>query len=274
MNPSPTISLHVELRNPGQFFACCGLLELADRLWPGGAEAWFTRNTFHIAPLKQAPPEAKRNVVSLLETLWAIPFEAVETRRGLPLPANLRPLQLRLGESSQTWLELDFWLEIRADRSSITPVGTPWQLWSGQQTPFRLWRDLREGLQSLLPGLLHQPPESIFLQRFPGGGRFGFDPGPAWNALDAGFSPNEQSMRVAASPLVEMLAAVGLQRFRPRLVDRSLFSYTPWESALSPAQAVVILSTYNHHMYRSGIVSRGNYAALSLAIRLKGATRE
>jgi hypothetical protein len=30
----------VDPTNPGQFFACCGLLELADRLWPG-AEGWF-----------------------------------------------------------------------------------------------------------------------------------------------------------------------------------------------------------------------------------------
>ena len=36
----PNISIPVDLTNPGQFFACCGLLELADRLWPG-AEGWF-----------------------------------------------------------------------------------------------------------------------------------------------------------------------------------------------------------------------------------------
>jgi CRISPR-associated protein Csb3 len=35
-----TISVNVDVTNPGQFFACCGLLELADRLWPG-AEGWF-----------------------------------------------------------------------------------------------------------------------------------------------------------------------------------------------------------------------------------------
>ena len=39
--PEPTIRVNVDPTNPGQFFACCGLLELADRLWPG-AEGWFT----------------------------------------------------------------------------------------------------------------------------------------------------------------------------------------------------------------------------------------
>src|SRR5256714_3057079 len=35
----------VDPANPGQFFACCGLLELADRLWQG-AEAWFEKREF------------------------------------------------------------------------------------------------------------------------------------------------------------------------------------------------------------------------------------
>ena len=30
-----TIRVNVDPINPGQFFACCGLLELADRLWDG-----------------------------------------------------------------------------------------------------------------------------------------------------------------------------------------------------------------------------------------------
>jgi CRISPR-associated protein Csb3 len=36
----PQITMNADVTNPGQFFACCGLLELAHRLWPG-TEAWF-----------------------------------------------------------------------------------------------------------------------------------------------------------------------------------------------------------------------------------------
>src|SRR5947208_653599 len=35
-----SFQVRVDPTNPGQFFACCGLLELADRLWPD-AEGWF-----------------------------------------------------------------------------------------------------------------------------------------------------------------------------------------------------------------------------------------
>jgi CRISPR-associated protein Csx14 len=43
----PNIHLRVDPTNPGQFFACCGLLELADRLW-GGAEGWFYSQHFYL----------------------------------------------------------------------------------------------------------------------------------------------------------------------------------------------------------------------------------
>src|SRR5687768_461111 len=43
----PYIGIPVDLTNPGQFFACCGLLELADRIWPG-AEGWFECDRFQL----------------------------------------------------------------------------------------------------------------------------------------------------------------------------------------------------------------------------------
>ena len=46
--PKPTIRVAVAPTNPGHFFACCGLLEIADRLSPG-AEGWFGDGQFKIA---------------------------------------------------------------------------------------------------------------------------------------------------------------------------------------------------------------------------------
>jgi CRISPR-associated protein Csb3 len=47
MNKPEPIPINVDSSNPGQFFACCGVLELADRLWPG-AEGWFEGREFLI----------------------------------------------------------------------------------------------------------------------------------------------------------------------------------------------------------------------------------
>src|SRR5713101_7923646 len=43
-----SIRINVDPTNPGQFFACCGLLELAYRLRPG-AEGWFEGKSFCIS---------------------------------------------------------------------------------------------------------------------------------------------------------------------------------------------------------------------------------
>jgi CRISPR-associated protein Csb3 len=43
-----TIRIRVDVTNPGQFFACCGLLELAARIRPGAAGC-FEANEFVIS---------------------------------------------------------------------------------------------------------------------------------------------------------------------------------------------------------------------------------
>ncbi len=45
MNASELIRITVDPANHGQFLACCGLLELADRLWPA-TEGWFEKGKF------------------------------------------------------------------------------------------------------------------------------------------------------------------------------------------------------------------------------------
>jgi CRISPR-associated protein Csb3 len=41
------ITIRGDLTNPGQFFACCGLLEAASRL-DEEAEGWFEHERFHV----------------------------------------------------------------------------------------------------------------------------------------------------------------------------------------------------------------------------------
>jgi hypothetical protein len=41
------IVLDVDVRNPGQFFACCGVLEMALRMWPDSeVQGWFEGGEF------------------------------------------------------------------------------------------------------------------------------------------------------------------------------------------------------------------------------------
>jgi CRISPR-associated protein Csx14 len=70
-------------------------------------------------------------------------------------------------------------------------------------------------------------------------GRFGFDPSASWEALNVGFSPDEQGIAVRTSPPTEILAAIGLQRCRPARMERRgrWFAYRAW---LDPVEVSVV----------------------------------
>ena len=92
------------------------------------------------------------------------------------------------------------------------------------------------------PGLLAERPFHVLTSM---GGSFNFDPRGAWTAIDAGYSPNDQQHGVAASPVVEMMAAIGLEHARPE-VDRDgrekSARYAAWGELLSPLLARAALS--------------------------------
>jgi CRISPR-associated protein Csx14 len=90
----------------------------------------------------------------------------------------------------------------------------------------QLWEEQREAL-------IERP----FHVLTPMGGSFNFDPRGAWTAIDAGYSPNDQKHQVAASPVVEFLAAWGLEHARPEEFDTRRARYAVWGSALPPMLA-------------------------------------
>ncbi|MBM4091648.1 MAG: hypothetical protein FJ276_19805 [Planctomycetes bacterium] len=267
-----SIRICVDPSNPGQFFACCGLLELADRFWPI-SEGWFDKGVFHVA--------CKGGLDSLLANLVRDPPEEVtKLENGLPVKPLIAPLRFSFDDSATQGLTLDAWMTIKLDRGqTVTAANPPWNFWSGQQTTFRIWQDLRSTLANLLPAFPDSHFEDLFSQLVPLSGRFGFDPTAAWNALDVGFSPNEQKINVASSAAVELLAAVGIQRFRPNMAgDRQSFEYSTWGQPLPPsiASAAVAgaVSMPPTKCYRGQVVVRGSYAALGHSTTNQGDLHE
>lgn len=62
--------INVDPANPGQFFACCGLLELAGRIWDG-AEGWFKEGAFLLRPLVAMASEP--TLACLVDTIAGCP---------------------------------------------------------------------------------------------------------------------------------------------------------------------------------------------------------
>lgn len=266
------ITIPVDLTNPGQFFACCGLLELADRLWPG-AEGWFS-DQFCI--------RFGGNLRTLLTCLILDPPQALSfVCETLPVKPIVAPLSLTFDADATGRFMLDFWVKIITKSGSVQAVAAPpWNMWSGNQKSLPIWLQLRDELRVLIAGdeskknqprtdkqLLH-----LFRQTRPLTGRFGFDSTAAWNAQDVGFSPNDQGMAVESSPATELLAAVGLQRFKP-VIENGVVQYQLWNNAASPAIAAAYACGGIQHSgtrYRFEIVNRGQYSAFGKARPLKG----
>ncbi len=76
----------------------------------------------------------------------------------------------------------------------------------------------------------------------PMGGSFNFDPRGAWTAIGAGYSPNDQDHQVEGSPVVEILAAWGLENARPYTVETRQVCYTAWNCALPLSLARVAVA--------------------------------
>lgn len=89
-----------------------------------------------------------------------------------------------------------------------------------------LWREYRDEM-------IKSPFEVLTSMR----GSFNFDPRGAWTAIDAGYSPNDQKHTVEASPVVEMLAAIGLEHARPDEFETRKVRYGVWGACLPPVLA-------------------------------------
>jgi CRISPR-associated protein Csx14 len=76
----------------------------------------------------------------------------------------------------------------------------------------------------------------------PMGGSFNFDPRGAWKAIDAGYSPNEHKHAIQASPVVEFLAAWGLEHARPVEFGVRQVRYATWGASLPPTLARAALA--------------------------------
>lgn len=206
--------LTLDPHNPGQFFACCGMFELAGLLSPGG-EAWFADagRTFAIVTEAHLPPR------SLSLAPQGDPADRL-------YDATVEPLELAMGEHR---LALNWWLNDTLTGKS------PLKTWGGQQTPRGVLDEMLRLLDFSIPvATLNQSCAYTT-------SRFGVDARSAWDALDLGYSPNDESRKAdkqaVTFPWIEVLAAAGLQGFRPAQESRTRYRYTAWLAPLPLATA-------------------------------------
>ena len=222
--PTPSARIALDLSNPGQFFGCCGLLELAHRQWPG-AQGWFDRASSFCFLVPGRAGDALPELLRRISACTLDQFDPDDSRKSalwLGAPFNLR---------------LDWWLDTIAG-------GDTFRTWSGQQKGPEVADQMRLALVQCVDMADELFDRDVFVSKRDAPGSaiapFYFDSRRQPKSLDVGFSPDVQEMAVVTYPAVEFLCLVGLQRFRPTPLGdapATRYRYCAWSEPLEPSVA-------------------------------------
>jgi CRISPR-associated protein Csb3 len=229
------IRIRVDPANPGQFFACCGLLEVADRL-SSGVEGWFDEGSFLIS--------TPGGGVSLIDVLTAARSVELSENRSDPSSDKqdgegedsgedikpltiISPIQLRLDwwkdKSLKTWAgSMDARRILMAMCSAIDP---------NNSDPFNQGQVVFDPDTPLPDSAVQKKRPKKPKKREP----FYLDARRGANArsIDVGFAADSLKLNTIAYPVVEALCLIGLQRCRPIPTSTPrVFEYSMWSIPL------------------------------------------
>ncbi len=261
-------SIPVDLFNPGQVFACMGFLEASDVLLgnAGGGFDWTheTEPRFEVrgdgdenpfravleflttAELQRLAPEGYTDPLPSSEAKGEkrkgkgrLAKEAASEQTGdgpvrkveaFPAPEAARStLPVRLERDSRQ-LDVTHWCDASSRNS--------FKLFAGQQRSAAIAQQMLLAVRDLWNKRSAELTRHPFGLSVPlGGSSFKMDARKSWTAIDAGYSPDEQTHLVEASPVVEMLAAVSLEHARPDEFETREVRYGAWKGLLPPVLA-------------------------------------
>jgi CRISPR-associated protein Csb3 len=236
------VSVPVDLFNPGQVFACLGLLEAAEQI-VGGAEGgfdWTDRDHARFRLRGAGTPSPVEAVLDFLAsarvhseaparcehetTKWGVPTRQLLPGASFPYPAPDSPATLpaviegtaELAGVSSVRIVIDHW----GDQTRRDAV----KFWAGAggYPGAALVRDALDLVRRRAREVIEDPFGLAAEQS----SSFRFD----WRRdnipIDLGFNMNVQPrIGVAGFPLVELLAAIGLTHARPFRDDRLSYRY-------------------------------------------------
>jgi CRISPR-associated protein Csx14 len=244
-----TSTIPVDLRNPGQVFACLGLMEAAEILLGAPCQGAFgyerseTQTDFTLTVDGPGDPVAVvLQFLARAEAKALVPFRSalstvkwgveavrfadvaqaghndgdVESIFPCPEPNSPAALPIILTDGKHS-IPIEHWVDApQAGRDSV-------KFWagSGGYPGAALARDALDIIRKLGDNALANATGDPFALEAQQSSSFRFDWRRDYIPLDAGFSPNAQAaVKMIGYPLVELLAAIGLQNARPHRPDR------------------------------------------------------
>ena len=187
------VKFQIDVRNPGHFFACCGILDSMDRIF-GTTTGYFLDDEFVMETEIQNPLQAIIDRIFQSEYELDDIFTAETDQKDSVVSLN------RLN------LRMDFW-----NHFDNRPVI---KLFAGQASAHKIIQRWAKHLFSIKDNKsLTKDPFSIHVYDLPSG----FDSSTAWKALDVGFSLNctqsQYNAVIKTFPVVEFFAHVGVQTY-------------------------------------------------------------
>ena len=237
-------TIPVDLRNPGQVFACLGLMEAAEILC-GPCEGGFTyrgseTNTRFrlsvpggedpvervlgflasakvkaVAPVGSALADKDRRIETVTKTDAAFPCPQPDSPSALPA--------ILVDPDEQYAIPIEHWAEVpRSGRDNVKFWGG-----AGGYSGAALTRDALKLVAGLGANALAAACADPFNVEAPQSSSFRFDWRRSYVPVEAGFSPNnhKSSMTMVGYPFVELLAAIGLQSARPERLTKLAYRY-------------------------------------------------
>jgi CRISPR-associated protein Csb3 len=251
-NPEPNIKIPVDLTNPGQFFACCGLLELADRLWPG-AEGWFEGGEHFLVRNEKLgrisldqlcstimkgdftfllPPEDNIALAAFNERKAALkrqkkslPREEEKERKRL----NSKRIASGFSLGSPFDLQVDWWLVVNCDGDHL-------KTWAGQQAIAGIAKAIHQSLSPVGADQLFDH-ETLVMRDGEAIAPLSFDSGRVGTAQDIGYSSDKVGQPICCCVWTEFLTLIALQRFALQPDSYDFFTYHAWNTPLAPSVA-------------------------------------
>ncbi len=241
-------AIPVDLTNPGQVLACMGFLEASEILL-GPTEARFDWQSGEAKFLLQT--EASENpfadvlafvagtkAIAIAPRGWLIPNKISDFTMSDTFPntdGDATSLPINLTDSQGRAALLSHWTDGGVDDT--------FKLYAGNRSAQKIANDMLREIATLWSEKSDQlliNPLNILCSM---GGSFNFDPRGAWMGLDVGYSINdlksvkELEQKVVASPVVELMAAWGLQNARPKELALRQYRYAVWDEWLPPQLA-------------------------------------
>jgi CRISPR-associated protein Csx14 len=258
-------TIRVDLRNPGQVFACLGFLEAADILC-GPAEGGFDWSADEVFVLEAEG--ADNPVETVLAFLSSVTVRRVVPRGWVDPPKKKKgkksedgdekqedidrseisdcfpagdgegmALPIRFGGGNLPIVELNHW----ADGSGRNTF----KLYAGNRSAAKIASDMLGMIQALWATQRQAVIEKPLDVLCPMAGSFNFDPRGARTAIDAGYSPDKHKIKGAnifASPVVEFMVAWVMQNARPNEYALRQLRYSVWQEILPPILARATMS--------------------------------